>query len=125
MAICIRNDRKSFPDSSARSFPSTSTVPVVGLSRKFRQRTKVLLPAPLMPIIPYISPLWISKLISFRASTVFSLPINVLPTFFTCMIVSICTPFLSRRTVALSPPPCGYCSQLLALQATGESVPAI
>ena len=34
------------------SFPSISTWPSVGLSKKFRHRTKVLFPAPDIPMIP-------------------------------------------------------------------------
>jgi hypothetical protein len=39
-----------------RSYPSTRTVPLVGRSSRLMQRISVLLPAPLRPMTPKISP---------------------------------------------------------------------
>ena len=47
--------------------PFTSTVPVVGLYTPLTTLRSVLFPAPLAPIIPTTSPLFILKSISFNA----------------------------------------------------------
>ena len=67
IATSWRIFRSSLSERAARSLPSIFTVPPVGRSRKFIHRINVLFPAPLIPIIPKISPFWISRLMSFRA----------------------------------------------------------
>ena len=67
-----RASRSSFSLRAVISFPSTITVPEVGRSSRFMHRTRVLLPAPERPIIPKISPFWMSRLMSSRAWTAFS-----------------------------------------------------
>ena len=52
MVIFRRIARSSFCFSAPISLPFTSTEPSVGLSSMLIQRTRVLLPAPLMPMIP-------------------------------------------------------------------------
>ena len=51
-----RASRSCFRFSLERSMPSNRTVPSVGISSIFIQRTSVLFPAPLIPIMPKISP---------------------------------------------------------------------
>ena len=53
---------------SNKFFPSNSTLPPVGVSNKFRQRKKVLLPLPEGPIITTTSPASISKSIPLSTS---------------------------------------------------------
>ena len=88
IATLFRTFRSSLSVQADKSWPSINTVPSVGFSRKFRQRTRVLFPAPDIPIIPYISPLLISRLIPLRASTRFSFVSKDFVTFFICMIGS-------------------------------------
>ena len=60
------------------SLPSIITWPEVGRSRRFMQRTRVLLPAPDRPMMPNISPSLMVRLMSRRASTVPEAEENVL-----------------------------------------------
>lgn len=62
--------------------PFTITSPEVGFSSIFIHRTSVLFPAPLIPMIPYISPSSIVIETSFSASTLPSAVSNDLLTFF-------------------------------------------
>ena len=54
-------------DSSMRSCPSMTTWPAVGRSSRLMQRTRVDLPAPLMPTMPKMSPSRMVRLMSSRA----------------------------------------------------------
>ncbi len=47
-----RTSRSSLSLIDTRLLPSSRTSPVVGLSSMLMQRTRVLLPAPLMPMMP-------------------------------------------------------------------------
>ena len=67
MPICWRCVRSSFPEKSARDLPRISTRPEVGTSRKFIHRTRVLFPAPDIPMIPKISPDSMERLMFFNA----------------------------------------------------------
>ncbi|SIB12836.1 Uncharacterised protein [Mycobacteroides abscessus subsp. abscessus] len=59
----------SLGESEVRSWPSTITLPEVGLSSKFTQRISELFPAPLKPMTPKISPLSIARSIPLSAAT--------------------------------------------------------
>ena len=61
--------RSSLSESAVMSAPSTVTVPLVGRSSRFMQRTSVLLPAPERPMMPKISPASMSRETSSRAWT--------------------------------------------------------
>ena len=50
--IFSRSLRSSFGENSLRDFPSINTFPSDGTSRKFIHRTRVLFPAPDIPMIP-------------------------------------------------------------------------
>ena len=80
--------RSSFFESVVRSTPLKSTLPPVGLSSRFRHRTKVDLPAPDRPIMPKISPFSILRDTFFTASTAPSAPEKVLLTFTSSSIAS-------------------------------------
>ena len=60
------------PPPGFEPLPAMAMVPLVGSSSRFMHRTRVLLPAPERPIIPKISPFWMSRLMSSRAWTAFS-----------------------------------------------------
>ena len=66
--------RRRFLSSALLSAPKLSPFirisPSVGRSSIFMQRTSVLFPAPLIPIMPYISPSLILSVTFFNASTV-------------------------------------------------------
>ena len=59
----------SLPLRASMFSPSMSIWPSVGVSRRLMQRMSVDLPAPLMPMMPYISPFSIFKLTPPRATT--------------------------------------------------------
>ena len=72
MPIERRASRSSRADREDMSLPATRTVPLVTGSRLVRQRTRVDLPAPEVPTMPWIVPGWISRLRPSSART--SLP---------------------------------------------------
>ena len=63
------------------STPSITTSPSVGFSSILMHLTSVLFPAPLMPMMPYISPSPMSSVMFFSASTLPPAPSNVLHMF--------------------------------------------
>jgi len=52
IAISLRCPLNSFSVNAPNSWPSISTWPSVGFSKKFKHRTSVLFPAPDIPMIP-------------------------------------------------------------------------
>ena len=56
MVMDCRALRSSLGERAVMSCPSTRTVPSVGFSSRFMQRTSVLFPAPERPMMPKISP---------------------------------------------------------------------
>ena len=86
IVIFRRMARSSFWLRVAISCPFTSTEPSVGRSSMLIQRTSVLLPAPLMPMIPYTSPSRMVRLMWRRASTDPSVVSNCLDRFFSSIM---------------------------------------
>ena len=91
------------------SVPFITTVPLLGRSIILIHLTSVLLPAPLIPIIPYISPSLIVSEISFNASTVPSAISKDLQRFLISIILK--SPFHSHFYVII--PHSGYLGNYL------------
>ena len=88
MVIFLLVSLSSFWLKEPISTPSKITLPAVGRSSIFMHRTRVLFPAPLMPIIPYISPSFIVSETFFSASTSPDARVKVLVRFFISIIFS-------------------------------------
>src|SRR5574338_116873 len=80
MPIRWRALRRSAGESFVSSCPLTEIEPEVGRSRRLTQRISVLLPAPLGPSTPKISPFSTSRLTPFSAATACPSRPNVLVT---------------------------------------------
>src|SRR5690606_16202440 len=105
MPILPRASRSFLGDNFVKSTLLTSTDPVSGFSNKFTHRMSVLLPAPLYPMTPYISPFLTEIETSFNASIepffpvkLFEIPVSsiickVTPYLFKCAVVYLCPVF--------------------------------
>ena len=82
IAICCLACLSSFWLRLPSALPSKRTSPLLTSSRRFSVLTSVLFPAPLIPIMPNISPLRISRSILSRAFTLPLFPEKILETFF-------------------------------------------
>ncbi|MPN14669.1 hypothetical protein SDC9_161996 [bioreactor metagenome] len=91
MPILRRRVRRSFPSSAVMSCPSIMILPSLGFSRRLTHRMSVLFPAPLIPMIPKISPSSMVRLISFKAV---KSPLSVLKNFDRFLISIIMLLFL-------------------------------
>ena len=67
MLMDRRISRSARADRAVMSWPSMITWPEVGFSSRLMHRTSVDLPAPLMPTMPKMSPVWTVRLTSSRA----------------------------------------------------------